>query len=368
MKSHFLNTSVALSLSRFDLDIQFQTSSQVLGIYGPSGSGKSTIIKAIAGIRRHTSGQIHFNNETWLDSKKKIDLPSSKRKIGYVPQDHLLFPHWNVLKNIEAGSKRVNHEQEKWQILKSEVISILELSELLTQMPDQLSGGEKQRVSLARAICSMPKLLLLDEPMASLDTALKKRILPFLVKIKQTFDIPIVIVSHNTTELLALCDEVLAIKDGKQLSIGKPNEVFAQKDVYATASEGGYQNIIPARLGPQTKNSSIALLGKFDSPYKISIPHTDGDAADNLLLGIPASDILVSVLPSNGVSARNRLPATIRSLTNVDYKTIITVSIDESTLPEFVVELTNDAIEELNLSVSKSIWLLFKSNSVSVFK
>ena len=181
---HTLTVRVQLALDRFDLDIDVTTHQQVTGIFGVSGSGKTSLLETICGLRRNAQGTIRFGEEVWLDTTTRTFVKPEQRHIGYVPQDGLLFPHKNVRQNLLSGSKRAVQNGHPLQETLQLVTDILELSPLLDRSVTTLSGGERQRVALGRAICSGPRLLLLDEPFASLDLALRRKLLPFLRRIR----------------------------------------------------------------------------------------------------------------------------------------------------------------------------------------
>jgi molybdate transport system ATP-binding protein len=219
-------------LDRFTLDIDCECTHRVTGLFGPSGSGKTTLIESIIGLRKRARGYIACGASVWMDSEQLIFVKTEHRGIGYVPQDHLLFPHYNVRKNLECGVARSQSKGADFAAIFKEVVEVLELDSLLNRKTADLSGGEKQRVALGRALCSCPRVLMLDEPLASLDLELRDRILPFLIRVKDHLKIPILMVSHNPMELQALCDEVMVLREGKIIAQGSPQDVFTREDIY----------------------------------------------------------------------------------------------------------------------------------------
>lgn len=212
--------------SGFVLDVDIQTDVQSLAIFGPSGSGKSTLLSILAGIVRPNSGYVSFEDSVVLDSSKGIYLPPEKRTFGFVFQDHLLFPHMSVAKNLQYGFNR--RKEAPRGITFDKVIQILELGALLDRFPRTLSGGQQQRVSLGRALLSGPKLLLMDEPLSSLDRDLKLRVLEYLERILAEWDIPLVYVSHDLEEVRKLADYALVLHEGELMTAGPPDEVFSE--------------------------------------------------------------------------------------------------------------------------------------------
>ncbi len=195
-----------LSLGKFQLLANLQSTKQVMGLFGVSGSGKTSILHSIAGINTPKQGKIIINGQTWFDSQKKINLSTQQRRVGLVFQDAQIFPHKSVMENLLFGYRNISPESRRFQI--DEIIDLLKLEHLTHRMPTKLSGGEKQRVALGRALLYSPQLLLLDEPLSALDSIHKQEILPFFQQIITTTQIPILYVSHDKDEISALTDEI----------------------------------------------------------------------------------------------------------------------------------------------------------------
>lgn len=195
-----------LSLGKFQLLANLQSTKQVMGLFGVSGSGKTSILHSIAGINTPKQGKIIINGKTWFDSQKKINLSTQQRRVGLVFQDAQIFPHKSVMENLLFGYRNISPENRRFQI--DEIIDLLKLEHLTHRMPTKLSGGEKQRVALGRALLYSPQLLLLDEPLSALDSIHKQEILPFFRQIITTTQIPILYVSHDKDEISALTDEI----------------------------------------------------------------------------------------------------------------------------------------------------------------
>lgn len=214
--------NIVLPLAHFELRLDTGTTAQVTGIYGPSGSGKTSLLDLLAGLRTPASGAI-FLGETCLDSiADRIHVPTRHRRIGYVPQDLALFPHLNVEQNLRFAHTRGKPKAGSGSDFQH-VVEVLEIGRLLHRSVHALSGGEKQRVALARALVSSPRWLLLDEPLASLDPGLKQRILPYLKKVRDTFQIPMMYVSHDRQELEEICGELWTISQGRIQSRRSPD-------------------------------------------------------------------------------------------------------------------------------------------------
>ncbi len=203
----------AVRRGSFHLDIHEQLQSSAVAIVGPSGAGKTTVLDAIAGLRQPASGQIVVHGRTLFDSDSGIDLPPAARRVGYVPQDVVLFPHMNVDRNILYGTGRGEAP------LFERVLELLEIGSLAGRPIDGLSGGERQRVALARALMSGPDLLLLDEPLAAVDVALRGRILPYIERVRGELGTPVIYVSHAADEVRRIADTMVVLESGRVLRV-----------------------------------------------------------------------------------------------------------------------------------------------------
>lgn len=203
-----LHLDVLVRQGTFELRVNERITTLSLGLFGPSGSGKTTILEAIAGLRRPKQGEIAVDNRVLFSSAHGVDVPVHQRHVGYVPQDLALFPHLNVRRNILYG-------RDRGRVMSLErVLSVLEIEPLMGRSVAELSGGERQRVAVARALMSSPDLLLMDEPLASIDAPLRRRIVPYLQRVRHELNVPIVYVSHDEGEVRAIADWVLWLDHG----------------------------------------------------------------------------------------------------------------------------------------------------------
>ncbi len=355
-------------LAAFPLEASFETNARTLGVFGPSGSGKTTLLEALAGLRPQARGYLAGPDGTvWLDSSRRMAAAPEQRRIGYVPQDHLLFPGRSARKNLAFGAARAGKSGGDIATDFAEVIDTLELAPLLDQDVATLSGGERQRVALGRALCSGPGLLLLDEPLAALDAPLRHRILPYLQRTRDRFGIPIVIVSHNATELLALCDEVVVLETGRIIAQGEPAATLSLANVYEAAAADGFQNTLRARVEAHSEHVTRARLHGDAAAPILALAKVDLPTGTELLLGLPARDILLATHPIQGLSARNQLPARVSALEPIGHKRIARIRIEGYRGQPLVAELTSDAVAELNLAPDSQVWLVFKSSSLTPF-
>ena len=217
---------ISLPLAPFRLEVDVEIRSRVTVIFGPSGSGKTSLLDLVAGLRRPHSALIQLGERVLVDASRNLFLPSRLRGIGYVPQDLALFPHLSVRQNLLYGCSPNRTTNPLFSF--EHVTKVLEIVPLISRGVNELSGGEKQRVALARALLSSPKLLLLDEPLASLDAPLKAKIIPYLARIRDEFRVPMLYVTHDRDEALALADEIIILINGHVRQHGPMAEVFAR--------------------------------------------------------------------------------------------------------------------------------------------
>jgi molybdate transport system ATP-binding protein len=213
---------IELELADLVLRIEGELSAQITGLFGPSGAGKTTILEIIAGLRRPDQGRVQIGEETVTDCAGRIFWPPEKRRIGYVPQDLALFPHQSVKQNLLYGPGTRAQATKLFH----DVVSVLEVERLLDRPMQKISGGEKQRVAIGRALMTSPRLLLLDEPLANLDEPLKRKLVALFKRVTREFQTPILYVSHDANEIGALCDHVWLINGGRITAHGRFHELF----------------------------------------------------------------------------------------------------------------------------------------------
>jgi molybdate transport system ATP-binding protein len=216
---------IELTQGTFSLRVTARLDGSAVALFGASGAGKTTILDAIAGLRTPQRGTIAVNGRLVFSSAQQIDAPPRERRIGYVPQDVALFPHMDVRRNLLYG----RHPGQSPELRR--VTQMLEIDPLVDRRVSQLSGGERQRVALGRALMSGPSLLLLDEPLAAVDVPLRRRILPYLMRIRDEMRLPIVYVSHDRDEVQQLADRVLLVDNGRMVALGDPVDVLGDAPV-----------------------------------------------------------------------------------------------------------------------------------------
>ena len=213
-----LTLDVTMRQQAFVLHVRESASVEVLGLFGPSGSGKTSLLEAIAGIRTPDEGEIRIGDRQLYSSKDRINVPARERRIGYVPQDALLFPNMNVTENIRYGEYGAGRQPKPHGDFNA-LIEILDLGPLLERRVQNLSGGEKQRVAMARALMTHPSILLLDEPLAAVDRERRELILPYVLRIRKGLHVPLIYVTHDESELNAIADRVLHLQGGRVVSV-----------------------------------------------------------------------------------------------------------------------------------------------------
>jgi molybdate transport system ATP-binding protein len=207
--------NISVRLASFTLEANAVFTGDAIGLVGPSGAGKTTLLEVIAGIRRPVSGRVVLDGTIWNDTAAPVFVPIQARRAGYVPQDLALFPHLSVRRNLLYGHKAEFEAQPLFRF--EHVTRVLEITGLLERGVGELSGGEKQRVAIARALLSSPRLVLLDEPLTSLDARLKAQIVPYLKRVRDEFKVPLIFVSHDQADVMALCGQVWRVESGRVL-------------------------------------------------------------------------------------------------------------------------------------------------------
>jgi molybdate transport system ATP-binding protein len=348
-----LELALRTPLRAFTLDVELESDARALGLFGPSGAGKTTVLEAICGWRRLPRARVRVGGRTLVDSEAGVDVPTGRRRVGYVPQDLLLFPHWDVRTNLLAGG----HARAARDPL-DEVVEVLELGALLERRVDELSGGERQRVALGRALCAGPDLLLLDEPLASLDLALRRRILPYLVRVRDQLRTPLILVSHDATEVAALCDEVCVLRAGRVALQGRPAEVFSGPDG-ALAEGAELDNVVRGTV--EARAGATATL-RLAPGLALQVPAAGLAVGDEALFAIRADDVLVALGRPRGISARNVLDARVADLVRRADEVLVRARLQPDG-PRLAAALTPGAVAELRLAAGGEVVLLVKTRA-----
>lgn len=348
-----IHVEVKLPLDTFELDVSLDLDEPVTALFGPSGVGKTSLLEAIAGLRRPVAGEIRIDDEVLFSSRQNVCLAPERRRVGYVPQDGLLFPHLSVHRNLRYG-RRTDHG-----IPVDSVVEALEIAHLLERYPASLSGGERQRVALGRALASGPRVLLMDEPLAALDVGLKERILPYLARIRERYGIPALVVTHDVFEVLTLCDEVIVLEQGHVVGRGAPRAVLTRPGAAGKFFRGRFENVLDVHVTVQEPEEGITRV-QTDDGLALAIPYRPDREGTPLLVGIFAEDVLLALKPPEGLSARNVITGTIDVVEESGGIAMVRVA----TPDPIYVKLTHRAVEQLGLESGMPVHLIIKTHSV----
>lgn len=346
---------VRLPLAHFTLDVDVASNAPSLGIFGPSGAGKTTLVETLAGWRRPSAGRIRIAETLLFDADERVDLPIEARGAGYVPQDALLWPHWTVERNVRAGRARGGDEA-----LVERTAAILEIAHLFGRTCTELSGGERQRVALARALVSRPRFLLLDEPLGSLDLALRRRILPYLIRVRDEFALPTVFVSHDATEVQALCDDVVVLDAGRVRAQGAPGDVLRD----ARAGERAFENVLAGEVVAAGDGTALVRL---DAGGEARVPSSGLQAGARALFALGSDEILVALDAPTRISARNVLPARVERVeAGANDVARVDVRLGRGDGARISASVTTVSARELGLREGVDVFLVFKTSSCRV--
>jgi molybdate transport system ATP-binding protein len=337
------------------LDVeQVLRSKGVTAIFGPSGCGKTTLLRLIAGLEMDKQGRVKVLDEVWQN--ETIFLETHKRNIGYVFQEANLFEHLTVRKNIDYGlSRSVSNKK----LNMSEIVQLLGLEDLLERGTHNLSGGEKQRVAMARALARNPKLLLLDEPLAALDDNLKNEILPYLEKLNHRLGIPILYVTHSKDEVARLADNILILEEGKVKAYGSVGEIFTNTDL-KISSESDALCIVEGQV--ESVDSEFGLVSVHFSGGELWTARNNMNLKDKVRLQIRASDVSLTLEHQEKTSILNILEGEIHSLEEVnDTHCIVRLKLGSDYI---LSRITKKSIKNLKLDILTKVYVQIKSVAV----
>ncbi|HEX2465317.1 MAG TPA: molybdenum ABC transporter ATP-binding protein [Thermoanaerobaculia bacterium] len=360
-----LRVDVQLELSSFPLEVAVLADRRVTGIFGPSGAGKTSLLEVVIGLRRDARGSVEAFGSTWLDSAGSIFVPPEERGIGYVPQEGLLFPHLDVRGNLLAGARsRARRVAGADAAELTRVCALLEIDTLLDRPVSTLSAGQRQRVALARAVCSRPRLLVLDEPLASLELPLRRRILPFLRRLRDELDLPILYVSHEPLEIQALADEVIVLRQGRVVAQGPPARVLADPEVFALSPDEEYENVLAAVAGEAEDGEGRAV--ELAPGVRLRVPAFAGATGSTVLVSIPAQQVLLAVESPRSLSAQNVLPAVVRDVRPAGALRLVASELRPGGA-ELVAEVTPRACVDLDLRAGREVFMIVKQTGCRVY-
>lgn len=325
----------------------------ITAIFGVSGAGKTSLINAIGGLTHPQEGRIVLNKRALFDSAKKICLPPEKRRVGYVFQDARLFPHYKVRGNLRYGmAKSMASQFDK-------LVALLGIEPLLDRLPGGLSGGEKQRVAIGRALLTAPELLLLDEPLASLDIPRKRELLPYLQRLAREINIPMLYVSHSLDEILHLADKVMVLEAGEVKAFGNLEEVWGSSVMHPWLPQEQQSTILKVSVlehHPHYAMTALALGDQHIWVNKVDLP-----VQSPLRIRIQATDVSLVLQPPVNSSIRNVLRAKVAGCFDVNGQVEVQLEVGSRTLWARISPWARD-----ELAIKPGIWLYAQIKSVSI--
>jgi molybdate transport system ATP-binding protein len=346
--------------SGFSLDVSFLAESGVTILFGASGSGKTTILRCVAGLTRPDAGRIAIGDRLLFDSEAGIDVPAMHRRIGYGFQHLALFPHLTVAQNIGYGLAGLTAGARHAKV--GQVADSFRIAALLDRRPGEISGGERQRTALARALVTDPDALLLDEPLSALDYAIQLHIMDDLRRWNAARRIPVLYVTHSHREAFALGDRLMALERGRILASGSPHEVLDHPAQAPVAELAGFENVFDATVIERRQPAGTMQCLITGTHTEIEVPLGVAQPGQAIKIAIRAGDILLSDREPLGLSARNVLRGVVMEYAM--HGSIVVAAIEADA--RFVVHLTPGGAETLGLREGQKVWLVIKTYSCRV--
>ncbi|SAL46343.1 ABC transporter [Caballeronia arvi] len=347
----------------FTLDLDLTLPGRgVTAIFGHSGSGKTTLLRCLAGLARPRVGRLVVNGEIWLDTERNIFLPTHKRPLGYVFQEASLFPHLSVKKNLRFGLERVRAAERRVDL--AQAAELLGIGHLLERAPAGLSGGERQRVGIARALLTSPRLLLLDEPLASLDQKRKLEILPYLERLHDELDIPVLYVSHAPEEVARLADHLVLLEGGRALASGPIADTLARLDLpLALADDASV--VLEGIVDGYDSRYGLLTLALPGSSAKLTVVHASSPAGRAMRVTVKARDVslITGAHEQDRSSVLNVLPATVIGIADDANPSQAVVRLDVDGSP-LLARVTRYSLDRLGIVEGMRVWAQVKAVSL----
>ena len=356
-----IDVRLRLKYSAFALEVDLHLPGRgVTALYGHSGSGKTTCLRCIAGLERAADGFVQVNDEVWQDSRSGLFVPPHKRALGYVFQEASLFPHLSVRANLEFGLKRIPRAQRRVDM--AQATELLGIGHLLERHPQHLSGGERQRIGIARALLTSPRLLLMDEPLAALDSKRKSEILPYLERLHDELDIPVLYVSHAQDEVARLADHIVLLSNGKALASGPIGETLARLDLpLALGDDAGV--VISGTVSAYDAHYQLLSLQLPGSALHMRVAHAPLALGKALRIKVQARDVSLNVQAEEHSSILNRLPVTVIQEIAADNNAHVLVRLDAGGTP-LLARITRFSRDQLQLHPGQTLWAQIKAVAV----
>lgn len=357
---------------RLDVNVAFEATG-IVAFFGRSGSGKTSLVNLLAGLLRPDRGRIAVDGRVLFDSASRVDLPPERRRLGYVFQEHRLFPHLDVRDNLLYGRRRVPRAERDsarfGQVGFERVVGLLGIEPLLGRRPRDLSGGEKQRVALGRALLAAPRLLLMDEPLAALDQARKEEVLPFVEALRDELAIPIVYVSHSMDEILRLADSMVLLSDGRAVAHGALEELTSRLDLRPLTGRYEAGAVIAVTVAGLDLSHGLSKL-RF-AGGTLLVPRLSAPIGSRLRLRVRARDVSLALTRPQGISIQNVLPAVVADIgeegvAEGEARPQVDVRLDLRGAALWA-RVTRRAVEELALHPGKPVYALIKTSAIDRF-
>jgi molybdate transport system ATP-binding protein len=346
--------------SQFSLDVTLTAPPGITILFGASGSGKSTVLRCLAGLMRPENGRIVVGERVLFDAGAGVNVPVPERNIGYVFQQLALFPHMSIRQNIEYGLHRLPAGERRLRTAR--IAESFHIPHVLERRPAHVSGGERQRAALARALVTDPSLLLLDEPLSALDHAIQSHIMNDLRRWNEERRSAIVYVTHAHREVFALGERAVVLDRGRILASGSPHEVLDHPAHPLLASLAGFENVFEAVVMERRERAGTMQCRLNGSGVEIEVPLTEDALGETIRVAIRAGDILVANQQPKGLSARNVLTGTLTSLA-AQGPTMV-AAVDAGV--RFIVHLTPGGVDSLGVKAGDRLWLVIKTYSCRI--
>ena len=341
-------------LGAFGLAASFESSGPLTALFGPSGSGKSSLVNIIGGLIRPDEGRVTTEGRVLVDTARRVFLPAHKRRVGYVFQDARLFPHLTVSQNLRYG-RYFTPVAERYADI-DRVVDLLGIRNLLDRRPSLLSGGEKQRVAIGRALVASPKLLLMDEPLASLDEARKLEIFPYLERLRDELNVPIVYVSHSVAEVARLATDVVVLSAGRVEAHGPMRDILGRLDLLPEEERGEGGAVIDAVVAGHDVETGLSTLVSPAGEWRL--PRVDVAVGSRLRLRIRARDVMIASEFPKSISALNIMPGIVRAVSRSGPDALVTIGCNGDVI---LSRITTYSVAALQLVPGREVFVVVKA-------
>jgi len=353
-----LRVEVERKLGAFRLQASFAAEVGVTALFGRSGSGKSSLVNVIAGLLKPDRGRVEVEGRVLFDRERGIDVPTARRRIGYVFQEGRLFPHLSVRQNLLYGRFFIGANEQYIQF--DQVVELLGLAHLLERRPAALSGGEKQRVAIGRALLASPQVLLMDEPLASLDEYRKAEILQYIERLRDEVKIPIIYVSHAIEEVVRLADTMVLMSEGAVRAVGRPEEIMGRLDLRPMTGRYEAGAVIEARVSACDQKYDLTTLS-FPGG-ELLVTNVSALIGESVRVRIRARDVSIALAPPAGISILNVLHGRIAEISAEQGPVAdVRIQIGEASL---LARITRRSLDQLRLEHDMEVYAMIKAISL----